>query len=197
MATAYVKNPAISFYSEPDESKIVSEITRNWATEPHYLKDVVEGATLGVLTGKKTGDFVQIIYEFDIRIKQFKKGWKQFVWIGNVTDVSTWEHHTETLWVKEADITTESPTEAQKKAAAAKEAARKAQVEKILSGTDGTDPSLTASGGGTTGTTNTTLIVAIGAGLALLAGVLIWAFGGKKAAPQPVAPNIIDLSKKP
>lgn len=194
MATAYVKNPAISFYSEPDESKIVSEITRNWATEPHYLKDVVEGATLGVLTGKKTGDFVQIIYEFDIRIKQFKTGIKQYVWFLNATDVSTWEHHTETLWVKEADITTESPTEAQKKAAAAKEAARKAQVEKILSGTD---PSLTASGGGTTGTTNTTLIVAIGAGLALLAGVLIWAFGGKKAAPQPVTPNIIDLSKKP
>jgi hypothetical protein len=169
MATAYVKNPDIRFYRSPyQNSEEASYITRHRMVAPHYLRNFSEGDTLGALTTKKSGAYVQLIYEFDIRIK----GW---------TGIQSWQKHTETLWVKEADITTDSPQTTAKKVEAVKEQKREEIRKQILEDTD--PKKTTASGNGSSSGS------AIGGVIALIVvgivGLLVWAFRKRKPDERP------------
>lgn len=191
MATAYVKNDALSFYSQPSESSIVTKLERSGQTEPHYLYGYNEGDNIGVLTGEEANGFVQIEYKFDIRRSLVSKS-KWYLAIPVVglaaTQVSKWYHETELLWVKQEDIDTESPEDQ-------KEKEQEAIKQKILNGNN--TPLTTGSGDDSGGSGNTWIVVGIVSVVATLGGVLWWAFR-KPATPAPPAPapTIIQLSKK-
>lgn len=190
MATAYVKNDALSFYSQPSESSIVTKLERSGQTEPHYLYGYNEGDNIGVLTGEEANGFVQIEYKFDIRRSLVSKS-KWYLAIPVVglaaTQVSKWYHETELLWVKQEDIDTESPEDQ-------KEKEQEAIKQKIL---NGNTPLTTGSGDDSGGSGNTWIVVGIVSVVAALGGVLWWAFR-KPATPAPPAPapTIIQLPKK-
>ena len=199
MATAYVKNDALSFYSQPSEDSIVTKLERSGQTEPHYLYGYNEGDNIGVLTGEEANGFVQIEYKFDIRRSLASKSWAYWLFPPAgiaATQVSKWYHETELLWVKEEDIDTESPEDKKK-------ADQDALKDKILNG--GNNPGTTGSGNGKgSGTTgsgdgegsgNTWIIIAIVGVVVTLGGVLLWAFRKpSNPTPQP-APTIIQLPK--
>ncbi|WP_028666523.1 hypothetical protein [Runella zeae] len=191
MATAYVKNDALSFYSQPSESSIVTKLERSGQTEPHYLYGYNEGDNIGILTGEEANGFVQIEYKFDIRRSLVSKS-KWYLAIPVVglaaTQVSKWYHETELLWVKQEDIDTESPEDQ-------KEKEQEAIKQKILNGNN--TPLTTGSGDDRGGSGNTWIVVGIVSVVAALGGVLWWAFR-KPATPAPPAPapTIIQLPKK-
>lgn len=191
MATAYVKNDALSFYSQPSESSIVTKLERSGQTEPHYLYGYNEGDNIGILTGEEANGFVQIEYKFDIRRSLVSKS-KWYLAIPVVglaaTQVSKWYHETELLWVKQEDIDTESPEDQ-------KEKEQEAIKQKILNGNN--TPLTTGSGDDSGGSGNTWIVVGIVSVVAALGGVLWWAFR-KPATPAPPAPapTIIQLPKK-
>lgn len=97
----------------------------------------------------------------------------------------------EDLWFLEEDVSFEYvETQADKD-----EAEKKAIKDKILAGID--TPIAAAGSGNQSSSISTTLIAAIVAGVAVLGGVLWWAFGKKKnQGPVPAQmPTIIQLSK--
>jgi hypothetical protein len=98
MAQAFrVKNKSIVFYSAPSAASdnVVSVIHRDREVEPHQLNGFSVGDYLGEATGKTQTGFIEIDYEFAIRVR----GW---------TGVGYWANHVETVWVKTSDVTTDS-----------------------------------------------------------------------------------------
>lgn len=196
MATAYVKNDALSIYSEPNVDSVITKIERSGQTEAHFLSGFSEGDSLGVLTGEEEDGFVQVEYKFDIRRKISST--KKWLWIlppaGLIgTQLSQWTKETEKIWVLAEDITDDKPQTDEEIAAAKKEAAQAkllAEVDKTIAGSGAPESE--------TKTNNTVLIAAIAAAVAVLGGVLWWAFGKKKDEAPAAAqqPTIIQLPKQ-
>ncbi len=191
MATAYVKNDALSIYSEPNVNSVITKIERSGQTEAYFLTGLTEGFVLGVLTGEAQDGFVQIEHAFEIRrsLTSTNKWYWLFPPAGiAASQLSQWTKETELIWVLKEDITVDSPeaiAEAQKKAAQDK---LLSDVDKTLAGSSGVPE---------TKSNNTILIVAIVGALGVLGGVLWWAFGKKKGnVPAAVPkPTIIQLPK--
>lgn len=191
MATAYVKNEALSIYSAPDVKSVITKIERNGQTEAYFLTGLTEGFALGILTGEAQEGFVQIEHAFEIRrsLTSTNKWYWLFPPAGiAASQLSQWTKETELIWVLKEDITIDSPeaiAEAKKKAAQDK---LLADVDKTLAGSSGVPE---------TKSKNTILIVAIVGALGVLGGVLWWAFGKKKGNTPAAAqqPTIIQLPK--
>ncbi len=185
MATAYVKNEALSIYSAPDVKAVITKIERNGQTEAYFLTGLTEGFALGILTGEAQDGFLQIEHAFEIRrsLTSTNKWYWLFPPAGiAASQLSQWTKETELIWVFKEDITVDSPE-------AIATAQKKAQQDKLLSEIDKT---LVGAGEPEKPSNNTPLVIAIGGALGVLAGVLWWAFGKKKDnGPVVAQPPVI------